>query len=182
MNAVSALADRQPRQSVDSRRAVDLECLFAQLFLAKHQTLLVGGADEPLYQPAVSAGDVHRIYYRQDYFSSALHEVAHWCIAGAERRRKVDYGYWYSPDGRDTKQQRAFERVEARPQALESLFSRAAGVSFRPSIDNLSAGSCSADDFLEAVRAQESDYEEAGLPARAAHFRRELLRFYSRPS
>ena len=46
----------------------------------------------------------------------------HWCLAGTRRRQRVDYGYWYAPEGRDEAQQAAFFAVEAAPQALESLF------------------------------------------------------------
>src|SRR3546814_2809228 len=49
--------------------------------------------------------------------------VAHWCLAGAARRRQDDYGYWYAADGRDLEQQHLFEQVEVKPQALELLFS-----------------------------------------------------------
>jgi elongation factor P hydroxylase len=59
----------------------------------------------------------------KDYLASALHEVAHWCLAGVERRKLEDYGYWYSPDGRSRGEQSAFENVEARPQALEWILS-----------------------------------------------------------
>ena len=50
---------------------------------------------------------------------SALHEVAHWCIASAGRRRCRDYGYWYIPPPRDATAQTEFFAVEARVQALE---------------------------------------------------------------
>ena len=54
----------------------------------------------------------HRVVYREDYFARALHEVAHWCLAGAERRKLEGYGYWYRPDGRDPREQTEFERAE----------------------------------------------------------------------
>ena len=90
----------------DSRR---LEFVFNQCFAATEHTQLRGGAEEPLYQPASGAGGMHLLFYREDYFASALHEIAHWCIAGSARRRMVDFGYWYAPDGRDAQQQAAFE-------------------------------------------------------------------------
>ena len=62
--------------------------------------------------PAQQPGALNRIVFTHDYFASALHEVAHWCVAGPERRRLTDYGYWYAPDGRTEKQQMEFERVE----------------------------------------------------------------------
>jgi elongation factor P hydroxylase len=120
-------------------RAGRIEACFARCFAQSHRTVLVGGAEEPWYEPA-SASRPAYIHYRADYASSALHEVAHWCIAGRQRRRLADYGYWYAPDGRSAEQQAAFYRVEARPQALEWLFSRACGVPFHLSIDNLDGG------------------------------------------
>ena len=118
-------------------QAQDLERLFRDTFFASYRTLLEGGAEEPLYLPAADAQEAHRIIYTRDYFRSALHEVAHWCIAGPGRRRQRDYGYWYAPDGRDERQQAAFMRVEVAPQALELLFCAAIGHPFRVSMDNL---------------------------------------------
>lgn len=119
---------------------VDLIDLFNGVFLGSHDTCLIGGADEPEYRPADTESAYHRIIFRQDYVSSALHEVAHWCIAGQSRRLCLDYGYWYVPDGRSQKEQSLFEQVERKPQALEWIFSRAAGVRFRVSEDNLDIG------------------------------------------
>ena len=84
-----------------------LERAFADCFADKLHTRLQGGADEPLYQPALQQGHSHVLHYRADYFASALHEVAHWCIAGTARRRQVDFGYWYAPDGRSGNEQLA---------------------------------------------------------------------------
>ena len=53
---------------------------------------LIGGAEEPFYEPG-SAGRYARIRYTRDYAASAQHELAHWCIAGTARRRMSDYGY-----------------------------------------------------------------------------------------
>ncbi len=102
-----------------------------------YHTRLVAGEDEPIYWPARD-GEPARIVFAHGFLSSALHEIAHWCIAGFERRQLEDYGYWYQPDGRSEAQQLAFEAVEARPQALEKLFRQALGMPFEPSLDNLS--------------------------------------------
>ena len=126
-----------------------IDC-FADTFAEQYRTELRGGASEPLYQPGEN-GEPHRIFFREDYFSSALHEVAHWCVAGEARRQQLDYGYWYAPDGRDAGQQKLFERVEAKPQALEWLFSRACGRPFRVSIDNLDAAPVDAFGFQLSV-------------------------------
>ena len=150
-------------------RSADLELLFAACFRERWRTRLEGGADEPLYLPGTD-GAPHRLCYRADYFASALHEIAHWCIAGPARRRQVDFGYWYLPDGRDAAAQRAFEMVEARPQALEWVFSVAAGVPFRPSADNLTGAGGDGAAFAQAVAGALHQYLENGLPPRAALF------------
>lgn len=148
-----------------------LEQLFRECFAASHATELLGGAVEPLYQPATQDGELHRIYYREDFFASALHEVAHWCIAGEERRQQLDYSYWYAPDGRDASQQRAFEQVEVKPQAVEWHFALASSQTFRISADNLSGDSGDITDFAEAVRRQAERYCRLSLPSRAQVFR-----------
>lgn len=116
--------------------AADLERLFAACFGERYQTTLCGGHDEPFYQPP-DGREPARLCYRADYFRSALHEVAHWCVAGVERRRLPDFGYWYEPDGRSAAQQQAFQAAEVRPQAFELVFCAAAGHRFSVSLDNL---------------------------------------------
>jgi len=113
----------------------------------------------------------HRIVYREDYPASALHEVAHWCLAGADRRRLEDYGYWYAPDGRSAEEQAAFERAEARPQALEWVLSDACGFAFNLSADNLDGGVGPSPSFVEAVAQERSRFLECGLPNRAECYR-----------
>ena len=114
-----------------------LEAVFAECFEADYRTRLVGGALEPEYRPATDARGWHLLCYREDYPASALHEAAHWCIAGEQRRQQLDFGYWYAPDGRDAMTQRQFERVETQPQAIEWHFALAAGMWFCVSIDIL---------------------------------------------
>lgn len=154
-----------------------VERVFAQCFLQSENTLLCGGADEPLYAPSTQPGEPHRLWFREDYFASALHETAHWCIAGAARRQQVDFGYWYAPEGRDPAAQAAFESVEVRPQALEWCFSIACGFPFRISTDNLAAEAGEAGDhsaFESAVRREALRLAGATLPRRAAVFFRAL--------
>lgn len=115
--------------------------LFERAFFADYHTVLLGGADEPLYVPSDQPEqNPHRLYFRADFVRSALHEVAHWCVAGPRRRTRVDFGYSYTPDGRTAAEQEQFERFEARPQALECLFCQAIGQAFEPSADNLAGG------------------------------------------
>ena len=142
--------------------------LFNQEFVESDRTELICGAAEPYYEP----GSLNRIYFRADYVRSALHEVAHWCVAGRRRRQLADYGYWYSPDGRDAKQQQAFFAVEARPQAVERYFCEAIGIAFSPSVDNVGAQI-----ELQQLRHFEARIQEwchqfalTGLPLRAARF------------
>src|SRR5690606_23954885 len=123
---------------MEKHRISDLIRLFNDEFLASHNTVLVRGGDEPIYLPADAEHPRHRIVFARGFYASALHEIAHWCIAGPRRRLLVDYGYWYRPDGRTAEEQAEFERVEARPQALEWAFSIVADFRFHVSADNLS--------------------------------------------
>ncbi len=137
-------------------------------WLVEHwQTCLVAAADEPYYAPADGANGLHQIQFAHGYFNSALHELAHWCVAGEQRRLLPDFGYWYAPDGRDAAQQAAFEKVEVKPQAIEWHFAEACGRHFRVSVDNLSGEPTDSRPFQEAVRVQANQYLRDGLPARA---------------
>lgn len=144
--------------------------LFDALFLDDENTCLVSCGDEPVYLPADARFPRHRIIFRHDYVSSALHEVAHWCVAGPERRLLHDYGYWYAPDGRSAERQAEFERVEAKPQALEWIFSRACGLVFRPSIDNLDGAPADPAGFARAIQREVHRRCTQGLPPRAGRF------------
>jgi elongation factor P hydroxylase len=142
--------------------------VFNDCFFSTEATLLVGGAVEPFFAP----GSPAQIHFREDFVRSALHEVAHWCVAGARRRRLPDYGYWYAPEGRTGAQQAAFFSVEARPQAIESIFCDACGVDFSPSVDNVE-GNVSAlmlKAFFTRIARWRSHFHAHGLPARAALF------------
>ncbi len=156
--------------------AFDLIQLFEHCFFAEFNTRLEGGVDEPLYMPVMPDYPA-RIFFTRDYFASALHEVAHWCVAGAARRLLPDYGYWYAPDGRSTEQQVEFEKVEVKPQALEWIFSAACDARFRVSADNLAAGLGASAEFKEAIAAQARAYC-AVLPARPVRFVAALADFY----
>lgn len=108
---------------------------FNAAFSRSHGTVLIGGAVEPLYLPACG----HRpavIRYTRDYAQSALHELAHWCLAGAQRRTRVDYGYWYLSPPRAPLEQQRFEAVETPVQGLELIMAVATGVRFHVSADN----------------------------------------------
>ena len=158
----------------------DLIRLFAECFSESENTRLVAGDDEPYYQPA---GELpyHQVVFAHGFFASALHEIAHWCIAGVQRRQLFDYGYWYQADGRNAEQQALFEQIERKPQALEWLFSLCCGAPFQVSVDNLSGIEVDRAGFTEAVREQLVDYLGHRLPARAEQFAKALAAFYQQP-
>lgn len=156
----------------------DLVSLFNRLFAESENTRLVRGDDEPIYLPADAHCAYHRVVFAHGFFSSALHEIAHWCIAGDSRRLLTDYGYWYAPDGRDRDQQREFERVEVKPQALEWILSRACRKPFRISVDNLNGEASDPEPFKRAVYRQVLRYCETTIPPRARKLHESLAAFY----
>nr|WP_300310926.1 elongation factor P hydroxylase [Halomonas sp.] len=156
----------------------DVIALFDGVFQKTFRTRLVRGGDEPLYLPADDDSPWHRVIFARGFYSSALHEISHWCIAGAARRQLEDYGYWYTPDGRDAEQQRAFEKVEVAPQALEMLFSEACGLPFHVSVDNLGEVEVDREAFASQVQERAGRYRSEGLPCRAQAFEQALRSFY----
>lgn len=129
-----------------------------------HRVRLIGGAVEPLYLPG--SDGFATIRYTRDYPASALHELAHWAIAGRRRRGLVDYGYWYVPPPRTPSAQAAFSRVEVPVQALESRLSAACGLPFRVSVDDVDAPPGSASRFSAEVAAAAGAFL-SGVPPRA---------------
>ncbi|MEH6557134.1 MAG: elongation factor P hydroxylase [Oceanicoccus sp.] len=158
--------------------ADDLIELFDHLFESSENTRLVRGAAEPIYIPASKNCGYHQVSFAHGYFSSALHELAHWCVAGKERRLLLDYGYWYAPDGRDSQQQVEFEKVEVKPQALEWIFSKCCGKKFNVSTDNLNGVETDSQFFKTSVYQQVLQYCEVGLPSRAKKLCDRLSVFY----
>ncbi|MFC3908195.1 elongation factor P hydroxylase [Legionella dresdenensis] len=156
----------------------DLITLFDRCFAEKYNTRLIKGGDEPLYLPADDTRPYHAIYFAHGFFSSALHECAHWLLAGKNRRQLIDYGYWYAPDGRTAEQQLLFQQVEVKPQALELILATACNHPFRVSIDNLNGVEADTEGFKQAVYQQAVQYCQQGLPKRAAVFTDALCEFY----
>lgn len=181
----------------------DLEQIFNQCFLEDFATVLRGGWPEPFYLPRESSLDalqkddriridssgidtkkVSLLCYRSNFFASALHEVAHWCIAGESRRKQCDFGYWYVSECRDAMQQNEFLRVEARPQALEMLFAIACDYPFRVSFDNpeLDDGSAGIVEmqagFNRKVIVAAQEFMAGALPSRANRFMSALGNYY----
>ncbi|WP_345552122.1 elongation factor P hydroxylase [Microbulbifer aestuariivivens] len=167
----------------EAETATRISVVFDRCFAAADglNTRLCGGHMEPYYRPAGEQYPFHRVEFTRDYPASALHEAAHWCVAGDARRQQPDYGYWYAPDGRSEEQQRLFEQVEVKPQALEWIFSRACGLRFRVSADNLALGLGPSDDFKAAIFAQVRSYCRQGLPGRARQFAAALAAEFGRP-
>ena len=81
-----------------------MDC-FHTLFQELYEVQLVDEGSEPIYLPKSSKRDLNHIVFAHGFWNSALHEIAHWCVAGTERRNQVDYGYWYQPDGRSPETQ-----------------------------------------------------------------------------
>ncbi|HAU1150641.1 TPA: elongation factor P hydroxylase [Legionella pneumophila] len=160
----------------------DLIKIFNYCFEKDYNTRLVKGGDEPIYLPADDQRPYHELFFAHGFFSSALHECAHWLIAGDERRKLVDFGYWYAPDGRNQEQQTLFQKVEVKPQALEWILSMAAGHKFRVSIDNLNGAEVDTHAFKQAIYNQVLHYCSRGLSPRAQHFRNALCAFYRQPA
>ena len=135
----------------------DIIAIFNTTFSSSFNTQLELGGDEPIYLPADDDHEYHRIIFARGFYASAMHEIAHWCLAGDERRQQLDYGYWYAPDGRTVSQQQLFESVEVKPQALEWIFSKSCGHRFRVSADNLSGEYRNPQPFKLAVYQQVQD-------------------------
>ncbi len=157
----------------------DIIDIFNRCFYESYNTQLVKGDDEPIYLPACASSTFHRVIFAHGYYASAMHEIAHWCIAGSQRRLQEDYGYWYHPDGRDETTQAEFEKVEIKPQAIEWILSVAAGFEFKVSCDNLN-GSFEPDRhvFKTKIHKQVSHYLERDLPERVATLAQALSAHY----
>ena len=157
----------------------DLIKIFDDCFASQYNTRLIKGGDEPVYLPADETRNYHALFFAHGFFSSALHECAHWLIAGEKRRTLVDFGYWYLPDGRDEKEQALFQQVEVKPQAMEWILSQATGHRFRLSVDNLNGADTNTAVFKDAVYSQVLQYCRDGLSERAHCFRTALSSFYN---
>ncbi len=110
------------------------EC-FNRLFAIPFNVEMRGGGAEPDYSPP-TAKQRGALVARADYAASALHEAAHWCVAGSARRRLPDYGYVYLPPPRNPPDQRRFFAWELRNQAVECYLCDAAGLAYRASADD----------------------------------------------
>ena len=159
----------------------DIIAIFNQCFEEEYNTRLVKGGEEPIYLPANDEVPYNAIYFARGFYSSALHEIAHWLVAGKERRKLEDFGYWYEPDGRSAERQREFEQVEVKPQAIEWILATAANFRYFASSDNLTGNPGDNTAFKQAVYEQVKTYAEKGLPKRAETLRHALSQFYGTP-
>ncbi|TCS40816.1 elongation factor P hydroxylase [Reinekea marinisedimentorum] len=158
-----------------------VDTLLGQLnpWLIEHwQTCLVASTGEPLYLPATAARACNEIHFAHGFFNSALHELAHWCVAGAERRKLEDYGYWYDADGRSLAQQKQFEQVEVYPQAIEWHLALACGRNFRISADNLALPDYDSRPFAQAVYSKAIALRDQGLPQRTQRLKHKLAQIF----
>ena len=155
--------------STIDRDAARIAATFNRSFAASHRTVLQLGGDEPLFLPATSS-QCAVIVSNRDYPASALHEIAHWCLASARRRTQVDYGYWYEPPPRSAVTQSRFLAAEERNQALEALLTEAAGLPFEVSLDAIGATQTQRCEFAARVSCRVEALRAGGLPWRAARF------------
>ncbi|MDB1123343.1 elongation factor P hydroxylase [Vibrio algarum] len=160
----------------------DIITLFNQTFYQEFNTKLERGGDEPIYLPADDNVSYHRIVFARGFYASALHEIAHWCVAGPERRLLEDFGYWYQPDGRTAHVQAEFEKVEVRPQAYEWILAASAGFPFNVSCDNLQ-GDFEPDRlaFMNKVYKEVQTILSEGVPYRVRLLSDTLRSFYHTP-
>jgi elongation factor P hydroxylase len=156
----------------------DVISIFNNCFFETYNTKLMKGDEEPIYLPADENRPYHAIFFAHGFFASALHECSHWLIAGEERRKLIDFGYWYAPDGRTKEQQELFQKVEVKPQAIEWILSVAAGHPFQISLDNLNGSELDTASFKLAIHQQIKTYCEQGLAERTETLRLALCDFY----
>ncbi len=153
---------------MSDQTAARIARVFNAEFFDSHHTLMSGGATEPLYEPVAGATPA-RITYTRNYPASALHEAAHWCLAGPGRRQWRDYGYPYVPGPRSAQQRAGFFAAEADVQALEAVFARTCGVRFVVSADDFDASAAELERFAGVV-AERTLARAANLPPRARRF------------
>ncbi|WP_019613952.1 elongation factor P hydroxylase [Psychromonas ossibalaenae] len=159
----------------------DLINIFNQTFLTEYKTELLAGDDEPVYLPADADNILHRIIFAHGFYASALHETAHWLVAGEQRRLLVDYGYWYEPDGRSAELQAEFEKVEIMPQAIEWIIAVSCGFKFDVSADNLSGIEIDRLGFKHKVHDKVMQFLQDGISERTSLLAAACRDFYQVP-
>lgn len=172
----------------DDHNVEDLINIFNQTFFNEYNVKLEFGGDDPIYLPQFleeNGVECDRPYnvirFAKGFYSSGLHEISHWLVAGLARHKLEDFGYWYEPDGRSAERQREFEKVEIKPQAIEWILATAANFRYFASADNLTGKAGDNSEFKQNVYNQVKHYAENGLPKRAEQLRHELSKFYQTP-
>ncbi|QUM88360.1 elongation factor P hydroxylase [Moritella sp. 36] len=178
------LQDCLPDDLHNKHHYQDLIRIFNHTFSSEFNTQLVKGDDEPIYMPMNTnfeqyvSCDHHRIIFAHGFFSSGMHEISHWLVAGLARHQLVDFGYWYIADGRNAQQQAEFEKVEIVPQAIEWIICVAAGAKYRVSVDNVSDIVIDRLAFQHKIHKQVQIYLEKGLSTRTQALVSALKAFY----
>jgi len=154
------------------KNAKHLIVLFNSVFGRAYNVVLSSDSGEPDYRASTEPTMPNVVNFANGYFNSALHEIAHWVIAGELRRKQDDYGYWYAEDGRSPEQQKLFQQLEVFPQAIEKAFCEALERSFQASIDNLDNPLSKAEivRFENEIEAKKCQLQEQGFPSRAQQF------------
>lgn len=159
-----AIAGR-PKPTHDTLAAV-----FNQCFGETYQVRCIGGFVEPEYLPVQLPDGLAELRYTQDYPASALHEIAHWCIAGEGRLARADFGYGYLAPPRDSATQQRFFALELKVQTLEAWFALGTGVRFVASADNFECSDAALKSFAQQISERLQNLTQEGLPQRAQQF------------
>lgn len=148
--------------------ADEIITLFNDLYGARENTWLTRAEDDPCYLPGRGGQPRNLICFAHGFYTSALHEIAHWLLAGPDRRRLVDYGYWYQPGERSDAVRSRFFAVEKNNQSLEWFLTVAAGIRFFVSVDEPAMPAGRLQEFRRAVAERARQRVMEGLPAAAA--------------
>ncbi len=134
----------------------------------------LGGFSQPEYLTAMQTQGSAQLRYTRDYAASALHEIAHWCVAGKDRLALNDFGYGYLPPPRDKATQQRFFALEFKVQVLEAWFASGTGVRFVASADNFDCSDEARNAFAQQITTAVQAYTLADVPPRAQEFTRAL--------
>lgn len=144
--------------------------VFNLRFGERYNVVCVGGFAQPEYLPADQTQGAAQLGYTQDYAASALHEIAHWCIAGTRRLALADFGYDYLPPPRDKRIQQRFFALEYKVQLLEAWFALGTGVRFVASADNFECTQIAYDVFAQKIADALALPSMLKIPLRAQQF------------
>lgn len=130
----------------------------------------LGGFAQPEYLTAAQTQGPAQLRYTRDYAASALHEIAHWCVAGKPRLAQTDFGYGYLPPPRDNAAQQRFFALEFKVQALEAWFASGTGVRFVASADNFECSDEARTAFAQQIADALQACKLSDIPLRAQAF------------